>query len=335
MADPTSSNQPKRPNKGDFNLPIAGEDYATGGQFPLPESEEPIIDLTDDALANMDEEADDGVDESVLPTNRVSDETFMEQLTEQLLEAGSGVGFIYDALDVLREHFGLKDAIVVIDEHPVGRQLFRAKRATVTEHWDAKYVETAELGLYPVPSSVPADISQFFTNVCNLALRLDLLRHDATHDPLTGLLNRRSFERLLDQSVSRSERYGWSFALLLLDLNDFKNVNDTYGHDYGDRVIAAIGSELRQELRSGDVAARLGGDEFAVILSEGNPAAVPSLLQRLIDAPFKAGLEVGVGFSYGVALSPTDASDAHKLYLVADQRLYEGKGEKEGQRGDE
>lgn len=258
-----------------------------------------------------------------------TDAELMQSLTEKLLERESGVAFIYEMLDLLGRHFHLRDSVMVVDESSMGRQLFRAKRALVTEHWDPQNVETAKVGLYPVPDSIPDDVASFATDLAVLALRLDLLRHDATHDPLTGLLNRRSFERLLDQAVSRSERYGWSFALVLLDLNDFKIVNDTYGHDYGDQVIAAIGTELQQELRAGDVAARLGGDEFAVLLSEGNPAAIPSLLERLIEAPFKAGLEVGVGFAYGVALSPQDASDAHKLYLVADSRLYDAKAEKD------
>ena len=151
------------------------------------------------------------------------------------------------------------------------------------------------------------------TSLVELALRLDLLAHDASHDALTGLLNRRSYELLLDQAVSRARRYGWPFALVLLDLDDFKVVNDRYGHAAGDAALRAVGTELRAALRSGDVAARVGGDEFALLSWGGKRLSLAPLLGRLKRALERAVPETTVGFSVGVACFPSDTDDPDAL----------------------
>ena len=97
------------------------------------------------------------------------------------------------------------------------------------------------------------------------------LRHMADHDPLTGLLNRRSFERELERHVSYVERYGPKGAALVLDLDHFKTINDTLGHSAGDELIVRVAHALRSRLRESDVLARLGGDEFAILLPEATP----------------------------------------------------------------
>src|SRR5439155_21319787 len=92
--------------------------------------------------------------------------------------------------------------------------------------------------------------------------------------------NRRCFEAMLAQAAHGSRRYGWSFALVLLDLDGFKLLNDRLGHDAGDAVLRAIGNEMRRALRQGDVAARIGGDEFALILPATDPDFIPPPLSR-------------------------------------------------------
>ena len=94
------------------------------------------------------------------------------------------------------------------------------------------------------------------------------LRHMADHDPLTGLLNRRSFERELERHVAYVERYGPRGAAIVLDLDHFKTINDTLGHSAGDELIVRVAHALRSRLRESDVLARLGGDEFAILLPE-------------------------------------------------------------------
>jgi diguanylate cyclase (GGDEF)-like protein len=181
-------------------------------------------------------------------------------------------------------------------------------------------------GLYADPPVVGPLAAACVTSLVELALRLDLLVHDASHDALTGLLNRRSYELLLDQAVSRARRYGWPFALVLLDLDDFKVVNDRYGHAAGDAALRAVGAELRAALRGGDVAARLGGDEFALlVVGVENVASLSPLLGRLKRALERAVPETTVGFSVGVACFPSDTDDPDALTGLADDRLYAAK----------
>ncbi len=159
-----------------------------------------------------------------------------------------------------------------------------------------------------------------------MALRLDVARHDSLHDPLTGLLNRRAFDELLATSCAQAQRYGWSFALVLLDVDGFKKVNDRLGHAAGDRTLRAVGGELRHRLRVGDAAARIGGDEFAVVLPNGREPFVGELVGRIERAIEVAVPDAKVTLSAGHAVAPDDDTRAEALFHTADDRLYAGKG---------
>ena len=110
------------------------------------------------------------------------------------------------------------------------------------------------------------------------------LRHIADHDALTGLFNRRRFEEELERHIAHGRRYGMSGALLLLDLDGFKRVNDTHGHRTGDRVLTAVAGVLRHRLRESDVIARFGGDEFAVLMPVGGARRARELAKLLASA---------------------------------------------------
>ncbi len=245
------------------------------------------------------------------------------QLMASLATSDSGLSLIYQALDGLVEQFGLRDAAVVIDEPGLSRQVFTAGRRPLDTEEEQELLE-AEPGLYTDP---PLDTRQFdpavVTSLCAVALRLDLLRYDSWHDPLTGLFDRRSFDRLLEMGVARSLRYNWSFTLVLLDVDSLKQINDTQGHPAGDQALRALGDRLRHVLRYGDIAARIGGDEFALILPNTHPEDVPALLERV--AARQPGEPPIVPFSYGIASTPADAEDSEALVKLADRRLYEAK----------
>ncbi|HEX9969854.1 MAG TPA: GGDEF domain-containing protein, partial [Acidimicrobiales bacterium] len=226
----------------------------------------------------------------------------LDALAAELATASSGVSFIYRALERLGHAGGWDDVVLVLEEPSVGRQVFRSRRRPP---WEAPLdLRDAEPGVYADGRPVDPSTAATTLPLCAVALRMDLLRHDASHDALTGLLNRRSFDELLIQSASRSVRYGWPFALVLIDIDHFKALNDRLGHDGGDRMLRAVGAELRQSLRAGDVAARLGGDEFALILAKGDGDLVSALLRRL-EAAVREALEgEEMGFSAGLALAP-------------------------------
>ncbi|HZQ29242.1 MAG TPA: diguanylate cyclase [Acidimicrobiales bacterium] len=247
----------------------------------------------------------------------------LTSLTQQLASVDSGIEFVYAMLDRLVDVGGWQDAAVVIDEPTMDRQVFRASRRPPWD-WPFAHLDKAGPGFYTVPDHGDDELDVVVGSLATVALQLDLLRHDATHDGLTGLLNRRSFDELLAQASSRSHRYGWPFALALIDLDNFKGVNDRLGHDGGDRVLRAVGTELRRSLRAGDVAARVGGDEFALILANGESEGVDAIVERLTRV--LAGLlDSERAFSVGVAVAPDEADEVVELYRLADRRLYEGK----------
>jgi diguanylate cyclase (GGDEF)-like protein len=156
------------------------------------------------------------------------------------------------------------------------------------------------------------------------------VHHLAHHDELTGLANRRGLQQRLDEAVARSRRRSDLLALILVDLDHFKDVNDRVGHDGGDEVLREVAGRLRRAGRASDTIARLGGDEFA-ILADGlrGPLDADRIVARLVEAaraPVRcAGQAVHPTVSAGVALFPSDADHAADLLRHADLALYRAK----------
>ena len=162
------------------------------------------------------------------------------------------------------------------------------------------------------------------------------LEHLAMHDGLTELPNRRLFEDRLSSALKAAARERHGVALMIMDLNEFKPVNDTFGHHAGDLLLRLVGGRLREALRESDTVARLGGDEFGVLVPklEGPPIVPPQLIQRLLgafDEPFRIeGVDVTIGASLGIALYPHHAPDAATLFRDADIAMYTAKRARTG-----
>jgi len=163
-----------------------------------------------------------------------------------------------------------------------------------------------------------------------LAVERNRYAYLAGHDTLTGLPNRVTFEDQLCRALARTRRLGVPFALLYLDLDDFKPVNDRHGHQVGDAVLARIGERLRAITRENDVAARIGGDEFAMLL-EGlhDPALVDGVAGKLLETiarPIEVDeASVRVTASVGAVLHPGSPADARTLTRLADKAMYRAK----------
>jgi diguanylate cyclase (GGDEF)-like protein/PAS domain S-box-containing protein len=161
------------------------------------------------------------------------------------------------------------------------------------------------------------------------------LEHQALHDPLTGLANRTLFFDRLNQALSTARREQRRVALVMLDLDGFKDVNDAHGHAVGDQVLKKLAGRLQQELRATDTSARIGGDEFALILPKiaGNKAAERMVRQRMADLQgvYMIGKRrIVIGASAGVAMYPHDGSDTDTLLRHADSAMYFAKREGRG-----
>jgi diguanylate cyclase (GGDEF)-like protein len=157
------------------------------------------------------------------------------------------------------------------------------------------------------------------------------LRELSARDPLTGLSNHREFFRLLREETQRSQRYRHPLSLLMIDLDYFKRVNDTYGHPAGDRVLCAVAGIIRRELRQVDHVARYGGEEFAVILPETAVSEALAIASRIRQAVAARPLAISEGegveltISIGLAVFPDDAAAEEGLVEQADQALYAAK----------
>lgn len=157
------------------------------------------------------------------------------------------------------------------------------------------------------------------------------LSDKAMRDPLTGLLNRRSFNERLKEEIDRAVRYDEVFALILIDLDRFKSINDTFGHDVGDVVLSWIGRLLSEHTRSADTPFRIGGEEFAIIAPATPSATARMVSQRLVDVVAEArppaDFDLQVTMSCGYACCPEHSAAADILYQLGDRALRRAKEE--------
>lgn len=198
------------------------------------------------------------------------------------------------------------------------------------------------VGVMTVAQPQPAAFSQANLRVLRLlgdqaAIAIEnarlhnLVAHQARTDALTDLPNRRALNEKLEEEIQRASRYQHSLSLLMIDLNNFKQVNDTFGHPVGDRVLIKVSQCLRHGVREVDFISRYGGDEFVILLPETDKVTAGKLAQRLakilskcpLDLPERPPVEITMGF--GIAVYPSEGVSGDDLITAADQALYRSK----------
>ena len=192
-----------------------------------------------------------------------------------------------------------------------------------------------EIHLMPVPAGKPTHWIGILRDVSDRKAHLDALQHQALHDALTGLPNRVLLHDRIEQGILNMRRQDAPFALLFLDLDGFKEINDTFGHYTGDILLSKVGARLRAHLRANDTIARLGGDEFAVVLAgvAARPEAerLGGQLLKGLEQPFLIeGHKLVVGASIGVVYCPEHGNDPTTLMRRADVAMYAAKAAHSG-----
>ena len=180
--------------------------------------------------------------------------------------------------------------------------------------------------LMPAALVVPTSVGVLLALRSRLERERDAMRRFALRDPLTGVANRRALDERLGYEIARHTRHGESFAVLALDLDGFKAVNDRFGHDAGDELLREAAAALVEVVRAQDTVVRLGGDEFCVLAPQTGQASADRLTTRVREAlaGVTAGLS-GLSASIGTAVFPADGSTPEALLAIADLAALEAK----------
>ena len=182
-------------------------------------------------------------------------------------------------------------------------------------------------------ANTKTDLAEVRDNLSKSQVKEEEAQQIALQDPLTGLPNRVSFEQRLDHGLIQAKRHGWGLALLFIDIDKFKSINDSYGHDLGDQVLLMVANRLRSFVRDEDMVSRWGGDEFVCLLLEVKQEAdVTRLAEKMINRIAEAcefnGTTLSIRASIGIAIYPTDGETADILFKNADTAMYKAKGTK-------
>jgi len=262
-------------------------------------------------------------------------------LTDYNLSDGCGM----DLLDDIRRQ--CNTPVIMVTGENVGQIAVEAIRRGATDY-------IVKLGdyLFTIPLVVEKNITMAKVKLENELLRqqveramielqlkniqleesLQRMEQMAATDPLTGLYNRRHFGRVLDQLFSESQRYDSDLSCVMIDLDGYKQLNDTHGHQLGDQLLVAAGKVITANLRRMDIAARYGGDEFVLLLPKAQTAEAAGVVQRIREEYFVSSAAVlnqsnGVRMSVGIGSVRESLSvSAEQLIAAADKALYQAKG---------
>ncbi|MCR4347595.1 MAG: diguanylate cyclase [Sulfuricaulis sp.] len=180
-------------------------------------------------------------------------------------------------------------------------------------------------------ANTKTDLAEVRDDLSKAQVKTQEAQQMALQDALTGLPNRVSFEQSLDHGLIQAKRHGWGLAVLFIDIDKFKSINDSYGHDLGDQVLLMVANRLKSFVRDDDIVSRWGGDEFVCLLLEVKQEAdVTQLAEKMINRIAEAyefnGHVFSIIASIGIAIYPADGDTSDILFKNADTAMYKAKG---------
>lgn len=180
-------------------------------------------------------------------------------------------------------------------------------------------------------ANTKTDLAEVRDDLSKAQVKAEEAQQIALQDALTGLPNRISFEQGLIQGLSQAKRHGWGLAVLFIDVDKFKSINDSYGHDTGDQVLLMLANRLKSSVRDEDMVSRWGGDEFVCLLLEIKQEAdvthlAEKMINRIAEAYEANGIVFSIVASIGIAIYPADGDTPEILFKNADTAMYKSKG---------
>jgi diguanylate cyclase (GGDEF)-like protein len=217
----------------------------------------------------------------------------------------------------------------IADQLGVLLDLQRKQTATAVRNAEASYVQVRNLMFLLGAAALFAGLAIAWFVSRRVTQQARQLANQAMYDPLTGLANRSLLHDRLEHEIAHSTRAATSFGVILMDLDRFKLINDTLGHDVGDEVLREVGRRLKEALRGADTVSRLGGDEYVLLIHDLEEKDVPRITNKLLDAleqPFHwQDQSIDLGASLGVSLYPSQCADPGTLIRCADIAMYVAK----------
>jgi diguanylate cyclase (GGDEF)-like protein len=224
-----------------------------------------------------------------------------------------GLDFSFSQLDLIQEYSAMVSLPLITDEKLIGAvSLYSCE----LENYEDEHLRLLET------------VARIASDAINKSLKHAESESRALTDPMTSLPNARSLQMQFEKELARASRNGSSFQVLMLDLDGFKAVNDTYGHKNGDRLLKEIAKVMREQLRDYDFLARYAGDEFVAIIPETNEAEIKDLCERMEKAVSDFALAIDgekfaqVGVSLGAASYPNDGDTLDQIIAAADKQMY-------------
>ena len=256
-----------------------------------------------------------------------------EKIKETVKQAASELTTVNE---VLKQEKGVEVPVRLIEEVITQNKEVEYKVAKAADDLHQVNAEIAkEMAVRVVLESELADtktdLADVRDNLTKSQAKEEETRKLALQDSLTGLPNRLSFEQSLDNALIQAKRHGWRLAVLFIDIDNFKSINDTYGHDMGDKVLIMVADRLKSSVREEDTVSRWAGDEFVCLLMEVKQETdVTRLAENVVNRisePFTFNRTVlSIRVSIGIAIYPADGETADILFKNADTAMYNAKG---------